>query len=132
MLDYSVIVSKKSSGNKLKVLAPSGKWASPYRVEGRALVKRVTEQHIFRAKQAIGIDESVWQQCKEHIDTVRFVWWDGRVFEMPAKEFESKSFLHGDGVAFALTRFVPLKELKLVRERPPARGQLPLFAGVGA
>jgi hypothetical protein len=50
---------------------------------------------------------------------------------MPAKEFESKSFLHGDGVAFALTRFVPLKELKLVRERPPAKGQLPLFAGVG-
>jgi hypothetical protein len=131
MLNYSVIVSKKTIGSKIKVLAPNGRWASPYRVEGRALVKRVSESHIFKAKQSVGIDESVWKQCKEHIDTVRFVWWDGRVFEMPAREFESKSFLHGDGVAFALTRFVPLKELKLVQERPPARGQLSLFAGVG-
>jgi len=126
------IVAERGDSVKIAVWAPSGKRAAPYRVEGRALVKRVTEQHIFRAKQAIGIDESVWQQCKEHIDTVRFVWWDGRVFEMPAKEFESKSFLHGDGVAFALTRFVLLKELKLVQERPPARGQLSLFAGVGS
>jgi hypothetical protein len=127
----NAIVTTSRDSVKLVVWAPTGKRAAPYRVERRALVKRVSEQHIFKTKQAIGIDESVWQQCKEHIDTVRFVWWDGRVFEMPAKEFESKSFLHGDGVAFALTRFVLLKELKLVQERPPARGQLPLFAGVG-
>jgi hypothetical protein len=130
-MNDNVIISKKASGGKIAVLAPTGKWASPYRVERRALVKRVSERHIFKARQAVGVDESVWQECREHIDTVRFVCWDGRVFEMPAKEFESKSFLHGDGVAFALTRFVPLKELKLVRERPPAKGQLPLFAGVG-
>jgi hypothetical protein len=127
MLNYSVIVSKKTIGSKIKVLAPNGRWASPYRVEGRALVKRVSESHIFKAKQSVGIDESVWQQCKEHIDTVRFVWWDGRIFEIPAEEFECKSFLHGDGITFAKTRFVSLKELKLVRERPPTRGQLALF-----
>jgi hypothetical protein len=110
MLDYSVIVSKKSSGNKLKVLAPNGKMgvAIPSRRtrSGQAGVRA----HIFKAKQAVGIDESVWQQCKEHIDTVRFVWWDGRVFEMPAKEFERKSFLHGDDITFARTRFVPISK----------------------
>jgi hypothetical protein len=131
MLDYSVIVSKKSSGNKLKVLAPSGKWASPYRVEGRALVKRVSERHIFKARQAVGVDESVWQECRERVQVVRFLWPDGRIFEIPAEEFERKSFLHGDDITFAKTRFVSLKELKLVQEPPPARGQLPLFAGVG-
>jgi hypothetical protein len=131
-MNDNVIVSKKTSGSKLAVLAPNGRWASPYRVEGRALVKRVSEPHIFKAKQAVGIDEAVWQRCREHIDIVRFVWWDGRVFEMPAKEFESKSFLHGDGVAFALTRFVPISALKIVQERPPAKGQLSLFAGVGS
>jgi hypothetical protein len=130
-MNDNVIVSKKTSGSKIKVLAPNGRWASPYRVEGRALVKRVSESHIFKAKQAVGIDESVWQQCKEHIDIVRFVWWDGRIFEIPAREFESGSFVHGDGITFAVTRFVPIKELRLVRERPPVRGQLALFAGVG-
>jgi hypothetical protein len=128
----SAIVTTSRDSVKIAVWAPSGKRASPYRVEGRALVKRVSEPHIFKAKQAVGIDEAVWQRCREHIDIVRFVWWDGRVFEMPAKEFESKTFLHGDGVAFALTRFVPIKELRLVRERPPVRGQLALFAGVGS
>jgi hypothetical protein len=132
MLNYSLIVSKKASCSKLAVLAPNGRWASPYRVEGRALVKRVSESHIFKAKQAVGIDESVWKQCREHIDTVRFIWWDGRIFEMPAEEFERKSFLHGDDISFAVTRFVPISALKLVREGPPARGQLPLFAEVGS
>jgi hypothetical protein len=131
-MNDNVIVSKKTSGSKIKVLAPNGRWASPYRVEGRALVKRVSELHVFKAKQAVGIDESVWRKCREHIDTVRFVWWDGRIFEIPAREFESSSFVHGDGITFAVTRFVPIKELKLVRERPPVRGQLSLFAGVGS
>jgi hypothetical protein len=126
------IVSKRGDSVKIAVWAPSGKRASPYRVEGRALVKRVTEQHIFRAKQAIGIDESVWRAHREHVDVVRFVWFDGRIFEMPTSEFERRSFLHGDGLSFAVTRFVPIKELKIVQERPPAKGQLPLFAGVGS
>jgi hypothetical protein len=128
----NIIISKKASGGKIAVLAPTGKWASPYRVEERALVKRVSESHIFKAKQAVGVDDSVWKQCREHIDIVRFIWWDGRIFEMPAKEFERKSFLHGDGLSFAVTRFVPIKELKIVQERPPAKGQLPLFSGMGA
>jgi hypothetical protein len=88
----------------------------------------VSERHIFRARQAVGIDEVIWQECREHVQVVRFLWWDGRIFEILAEEFEQKSFVHGDGVAFALTRFVPLKELKLVQERPPVRGQLALFA----
>jgi hypothetical protein len=128
MLNYSVIVSKKTRGSKIKALAPNGKWVAPYRVEGRALVKRVSEPHIFKAKQAVGIDESVWLQCREHIDTVRFVWWDGRIFEIPAREFEGSSFVHGDGITFARTRFVPISALKIVQERPPAKGQLSLFA----
>jgi hypothetical protein len=130
-MNDNIIISKKASGGKIAVLAPTGKWASPYRVEGRALVKRVTEQHIFRAKQAIGIDESVWQSHREHVDVVRFLWWDGRIFEILAEEFEQKSFVHGDGLSFAVTRFVPISALKIVQERPPVRGQLALFAGVG-
>jgi len=127
-MNGKVILSKKAGGSKLAVLAPSGRWASPYRVEGRALVKRVSEQHIFKTKQAVGVDESVWRKCKEHIDTVRFVWWDGRIFEIPAREFEGSSFVHGDGITFARTRFVPISALKIVQERPPAKGQLSLFA----
>ncbi len=126
------IVAERGDSVKIAVLAPTGKWASPYSIEGRVLIKRVAERHIFRARQAVGVDEAIWQEHKDRVDLVKFIWWDGRVFEMPAKEFESKSFLHGDGVAFALTRFVSLKALKLVRERPPARGQLSLFAGVGS
>jgi hypothetical protein len=131
-MNGNVIISKKASGSKLAVLAPNGRWASPYRVEGRALIKRVTERHIFRAKQAIGIDEAVWQSHRDRVDIVRFLWPDGRIFEIPAEEFEHKSFLHGDGLSFAVTRFVPISALKLVRERPPVRGQLSLFAGVGS
>jgi hypothetical protein len=130
-MNDNVIISKKASGSKLAVLAPNGRWASPYRVEGRALIKRVTERHIFRAKQAIGIDEAVWQSHRDRVDVVRFLWWDGRIFEILAEEFEQKSFVHGDGLSFAVTRFVPISALKLVQERPPAKGQLPLFAGVG-
>jgi hypothetical protein len=131
-MNGNVIISKKASGSKLAVLAPNGRWASPYRVEGRALIKRVTERHIFRAKQAIGIDEAVWQSHRDRVDIVRFEFPDGSVREMSAEEFESSSFVHGDGITFARTRFVPIKELKLVRERPPVRGQLSLFAGVGS
>jgi len=122
------IVTERSSGVKLAVFTPTGKRAAPYRVEGRALVKHVTERHIFRAKQAIGIDEAVWQAHRDHIDVVQFVWFDGRIFEMPTSEFERKSFLHGDGLSFAKTRFVPISALTVVQERPPARGQLALFA----
>jgi hypothetical protein len=131
-MNDNVIVSKKTSGSKIKVLAPNGRWASPYRVEGRALVKRVSESHIFKTKQAVGVDESVWRAHREHVDVVRFLWWDGRIFEILAEEFEQKSFVHGDGLSFAVTRFVPISALKLVRERPPVRGQLSLFAGVGS
>jgi hypothetical protein len=126
------IVTECSSGVKIAVLAPTGKWASPYSIEGRVLIKRVAERHIFRARQAVGIDEAIWQEHKDRVDIVKFIWWDGRIFEIPAGEFECKSFLHGDGITFAKTRFVSLKELRLVRERPPMRGQLTLFAGVGS
>jgi hypothetical protein len=122
------IISKRGDCVKIAVLAPTGKWASPYSIEGRVLIKRVAERHIFRAKQAVGVDESVWQEHREHVQVVRFLWPDGRIFEIPAGEFECKSFLHGDGITFAKTRFVSLKELRLVSERPPARGQLALFA----
>jgi hypothetical protein len=127
MKGYS-IVTKHSNCVKIAVWAPTGKRAAPYRVEGRALVKHVTERHIFRAKQAIGIDEAVWQAHRDHIDVVQFVWFDGRIFEMPTSEFERKSFVHGDGLSFAKTRFVPISALTVVQERPPVRGQLALFA----
>jgi hypothetical protein len=95
------------------------------------LIKRVAETHVFRARQAVGVDEAIWQEHKGRIDIVKFIWWDGRIFEIPAEEFEHKSFLHGDDITFARTRFVRISALKLVQERPPAKGQLPLFAGVG-
>ena len=91
-------------------------------------MKCVTDRHIFKTKQAVGIDELVWQEHKDRVQVVRFHWWDGRIFEIKAEEFERKSFLHGDGIVFAPTRFVPLSALRLVRERPPAQGQLALFA----
>jgi hypothetical protein len=105
------------------VLAPSGNWAAPYRVEGRALVKRVTERHIYRLRQAVGIDEAVWQAHRERVDIVRFEFPDGSVREIEAEEFEHKSFLHGDGARFAVTRFVLLADLALVKD-----GMRPLFA----
>jgi hypothetical protein len=124
----NAIVTNPRDSVKIAVWAPSGKRASPYSIEGRVLIKRVAERHVFRARQAVGVDEAIWQEHKDRVDLVKFIWWDGRVFEMPAGEFECKSFLHGDGITFAKTRFVSLKELRLVSERPPARGQLALFA----
>jgi hypothetical protein len=42
----------------ITVLAPNGNRAAPYRVEGRALVKRLSERHIYQgSRQAVGIDE---------------------------------------------------------------------------
>jgi hypothetical protein len=131
MKGYS-IVTKHSNCVKIAVWAPNGKRAAPCRIEGRALVKRVSERHIFRARQAVGIDEVIWQEHKDRVDIVKFIWWDGRIFEMSAEEFEHKSFVHGDGITFAVTRFVPISALRLVREPQPMRGQLPLFAGVGS
>jgi hypothetical protein len=128
----NAIVTSSSDSVKIAVWAPSGKRASPYSIEGGVLIKRVAERHIFRAKQAVGVDESVWQECRERVQVVRFLWPDGRIFEIPAEEFERKSFLHGDDISFARTRFVPISALTVVRERPPARGQLSLFAGVGS
>jgi hypothetical protein len=107
----------------ITVLAPNGNRAAPYRVEGRALVKRVTERHIYRLRQAVGIDEAVWQAHKDHVDIVRFEFPDGSVREIEAEEFEHKSFLHGDGARFAVTRFVLLADLTLVKD-----GMRPLFA----
>jgi hypothetical protein len=107
----------------IMVLAPGGSRAAPYRVEGRALVKRVTERHIYRLRQAVGIDEAVWQAHRERVDIVRFEFPDGSVREIEAEEFERKSFLHGDGARFAVTRFVLLADLALVKD-----GMRSLFA----
>jgi len=99
----------------ITVLAPNGNRAAPYRVEGRALVKRVTERHIYRLRQAVGIDEAVWQAHKDHVDIVRFEFPDGSVREIEAEEFERWSFLHGGNGLFALTRFIPLARLSMVK-----------------
>jgi hypothetical protein len=127
----NAIVTSSSDSVKIAVWAPSGKRASPYTIEGGVLIKRVAERHIFRARQAVGVDESVWKAHRDRVDIVRFDFPDGSVREIEAEEFERKSFLHGDGITFAVTRFVPISALTVVQERPPARGQLPLFSGVG-
>ncbi len=108
---------------KIAVLAPNGNRASPYRVEGNALVKRVQERHIYRLRQAVGIDEAVWQEHKDEVDVVRFEFPDGSIREIEADEFARKSFLHGDGARFAVTRFIVLADLTLVKD-----GMRPLFA----
>lgn len=107
---------------KIAVLAPNGRKAWRYRLEGRTLVKRVTERHIWRLHQAVGIDESVWQDWRDYVDTIRFEFDSGLVKEIEASEFERESFLHGNG-QFALTRFIPLARLRVVR-----LGMYPLFA----
>ena len=106
----------------ITVLSPNGNRASPYRVVGKTLVKRVIEKHIWRLRQAVGIDESVWQKHRDRVAVVRFEFPDGSVREIDAEEFERKSFLHGDGVQFAVTRFVLLADLALVKG-----GMRPLF-----
>ncbi|MBI1744681.1 hypothetical protein HYR54_16670 [Candidatus Acetothermia bacterium] len=101
---------------KIEVLSPSGSRASPYRTEGRTLVKRVHERHIFRLRQAIGIDETVWQDHRDRVNLIHFEFPDGSVREISADEFERKSFLHGDSVRFAVTRFIALADLTLVKD----------------
>jgi hypothetical protein len=107
-----------------------GKRAAPYKVHGDVLIKRVQEKHIFRARWAVGVDESVWQKHKRDVAIVRFEFPDGSVREISTDDFERKSFLHGDGISFAKTRFIGINELHVVREAPPARGQLALGLGV--
>lgn len=114
----------------IAIYSPKGKWASPYSLRGRVLVKRVEERHIFRARWAVGIDESVWQKHKRDVDIVRFEFPDGSVREIRASQFEHKSFLHGDGITFAKTRFVHMSDLRLVREKRQNPRQLALALGV--
>jgi hypothetical protein len=115
----------------ITVAGSKGKWASPYSLRGRVLVKRVEERHIFRARWAVGIDESVWQKHKRDVAIVRFEFPDGSVREISTDDFERKSFLHGDGISFAKTRFIRINELQVVREAPPHPRQLALALGVG-
>lgn len=116
------------NGCRVKVLSPNGRVASPYRVEGNVLIKRVQAQHIYRLRQAIGVDENIWQEHRDRVDVVRFEFPES-VREISAEDFERKSFLHGDDITFARTRFVRLADLRLVREAPPARRQLALALG---
>lgn len=108
---------------KIEVLSPTGGRASPYRIEGRALVKRVHERHIYRLRQAVGVDESVWLDHRDRVNLIRFEFPDGSVREVSANDFERKSFLHGDGARFAVTRFIALADLVLVKD-----GMKSLFA----
>lgn len=109
-----------------KVKSPNGRIASPYAIQDGVLIKHTTERHIFRARQAVGVDEAVWQQFKDRVQTVRFEFDNGQIYEIPARDFERLCFLHGDGINFARTLFVRIADLELVREAPPARGQLAL------
>jgi hypothetical protein len=115
----------------ITVAGSKGKWASPYSLRGRVLVKNVQEKHIYRAKWAVGIDESIWEKHKKSVRIVRFEFEDGSVREIAADEFDKKSFLHGDGISFAKTRFIRINELQVVREAPPHPRQLALALGVG-
>jgi hypothetical protein len=99
-------------------------------LNGDVLIKRVHEKHIFRARWAVGVDESIWQEYRNQVEVVRFEFEDGSVREIAAREFEKKSFLHGDGISFAKTLFVRISDLELVREAPPHPRQLALAFGV--
>jgi hypothetical protein len=114
----------------ITVLGVKGKWASPYSLRGDVLVKNVQEKHIFKARWAVGIDEAVWEKHKKSVRVVRFEFPDGSVRQIPTDEFDKKSFLHGDGITFAKTRFVRIGDLELVREAPPHPRQLALALGV--
>jgi hypothetical protein len=109
-----------------------GKRASSYSLHGDVLVKNVQEKHIFRARWAVGVDEAVWEKHKNSVRIVRFEFDDGSVRQITADEFDKKSFLHGDGITFAKTRFIGINELQLVREAPPHPRQLALALGVRA
>ncbi len=109
---------------KIAVTAPNGKRACPYRLEGWALVKRVEPRHIYRERQAVGIDEDVWEAHRDQVELVRFEFSDGRLGEIGASEFERFSFLHGGNGQFALTRFISLARLTMVK--PASHKQLAL------
>lgn len=116
------------NGCRVKVLSPNGRVASPYRIESGVLVKQCNEKHVFRAKQSIGIDESVWQRYRNTVQIVQFRL-NGAIYEISSEDFARKSFVHGDGFALMPTRFVRLADLRLVREAPPHPHQLSLFEG---
>jgi hypothetical protein len=122
--------SLSQSRGLCKVIGTNGKTASPYRISGGVLVKRVKPEHIFRARQAVGIDEDVWLRYRNDFQIVRFEWWDGCVYEIEASDFERIGFLHGDGITFAKTRFVHISDLRLVREKRQNPRQLALALGV--
>jgi hypothetical protein len=113
----------------ITVAGSKGKWASPYELRGDVLVKNVQEKHIFKARWAIGVDESIWEKYKNKIRVVKFEFPDGSVREIRTDDFERKSFLHGDGISFARTRFIGINELQVVREAPPHPEQMALALG---
>ena len=110
---------------KFEVFGSHGGKASPYLLHGRTLIKKVQEKHIYRARWAIGVDEPIWKTHRGQIDLVRFQMPDGSVREISAEEFGRRSFLHGGDGRFALTRFVRITDLVIVKEKKPL--EAPLF-----
>lgn len=109
--------------NKIAVLGTNGKRASPYKLdpERKMLLKQVSPKHIYRLRQAVGVDQDVWEACKARIRVVRFQFPDDSIREIPKKDFERLSFTVGDGITFIPTLFIPISELREVRS-----GMIPL------
>lgn len=107
--------------------SPAGKKAAPYQLHDDVLIKRVRPDHIWRARQAVGVDEDVYQRYGRRVQIIRFEFWDKRVYEITREEFEKRSLLYGDNIVFSRTRFIRLSDLRLVKERSQGN-QLALFA----
>ena len=124
-VNEAILSQRHANVKALGVFGTHGKRAAPYRLESGVLVKKCSAKHVFKARSSIGIDEVIWQTYKTHVQAIRFELPDGSVREIGADEFERCSFLHGDGILFAKTRFVRIADLRVVQTAPPS-GQLQL------
>jgi len=109
--------------NRITVIGANGKRASPYSLDPvrKILLKRVSPKHIYRIKQAVGVDLEVWNACKDGIRLIRFRFPDNSIREIPKADFEARSFTTGDGILFIPQLFIRISELREVKS-----GMIPL------
>jgi len=108
---------------KLEVRGAKAGRATPYYLTSNGvLVKACQPKHLYRRRQALGIDEDLYREYRERIRVIRFILWDGSLLEIDRERFEQESFLIGDSLAFMPAYFIEIEKLKRVNG-----GMKPLF-----
>jgi len=74
---------------KLEVRGAKAGRAMPYRLNDNGiLVKECKPKHLYRNRQALGVDEDLYREYRERIRVIRFILWDGSVLEIGKDRFE--------------------------------------------